>query len=232
MISEDFKKNEMWSWRELLSLLILVLVVVPISIEYGVYHYLLEFFHNELYAGTLTGLVMAAIFIAGLYWIVLKPNADSWETVGVRSFPLKHWKLMVFWTIMLIVISVGLVIIMDFLGVGTENSKTESLQTNITLSNFMIAFFSASIVSPIYEEIFYRGFLYGFFSSRCGILSGMLISSLIFTLVHIPTFNTLPVNFVSGLIFAWVYQKTGSVIPSILIHGVFNGIAVILTSIA
>ena len=57
----------------------------------------------------------------------------------------------------------------------------------------------------------------------------MLLSASIFTLVHIPTFNTLPVNFVSGLVFAWIYQKTGSVIPCILMHGLFNGIAVILT---
>jgi len=125
-----------------------------------------------------------------------------------------------------------LVIAMSFLGMGTENSKTESLQSQMNLLNFAIGFVSAAIISPIYEEIFYRGFLYRFFSSRYGVLSGMIISSIIFTVVHIPTFNTLPVNFASGLIFSWVYQKTGSVIPSILIHGIFNGIAVVLTSIS
>lgn len=232
MRTKGFKKNVMWSWRELSYLLILVLIIVPVFIEYGAYNYLLVLSQNELYAGTLTGLIMAIVFMAGLYGIALKPNADTWKAVGVHSFCLKHWKLIVIWTIILVVVSVGLVIGMDLFGIGTENSKTESLQTNITLWNFIIAFVSASIVSPIYEEIFYRGFLYRFFSSRYGILSGMLISSSIFTLVHIPTFNTMPVNFVSGLIFAWVFHKTGSVVPSILIHGVFNGIAVILTSIA
>lgn len=121
---------------------------------------------------------------------------------------------------------------MSFLGIGTANSKTESLQSQMTLLNFVIAFVSAAIISPVYEEIFYRGFLYRFFSSRFGIIAGLLISSTIFTIVHIPTYNTLPVNFVSGLIFAWAFQKTGSVIPGIIIHGAFNGLAVILTSFA
>lgn len=232
MIEGSFKRNEAWRWRDLIYMLFLVLVLVPIFIEYGLFHYLLGVFQSELYAGTLNGLIMAIIFTAALYLIVLKPQGQSFKAVGVKSFSLSEWKLIVVWTIILIVVSIVLVIAMSFAGIGTENSKTESLQSQMTLLNFSIGFVSAAIISPIYEEIFYRGFLYRFFSSRYGVLSGMMISSIIFTVVHIPTFNTLPVNFVSGLIFSWVYQKTESVIPGIIIHGTFNGIAVILTSIA
>lgn len=232
MIGTSFKRNETWRWRDLVYMLVLALVLVPIFIEYVLFNYLLEIFQNELYAGTLNGSIMAIIFTFALYFVVLKPKGQSWKAVGVQSFPLREWKLIAVWTIILIVFSIVLVIAMSFLGIGTENSKTASLQSQMNLLNFAIGFVSAAIISPIYEEIFYRGFLYRFFSSRYGVLSGMMISSIIFTVVHIPTFNTLPVNFASGLIFSWVYQKTGSVIPSILIHGIFNGIAVILTSIS
>lgn len=61
---------------------------------------------------------------------------------------------------------------------------------------------------------------------------GLAGSSFIFMLVHIPTYNTLPVNFLSGLVFAWVYEKTKSLLPSMIIHACFNGIAVILTAVA
>lgn len=232
MIKGDFNQNEMWKWRDLIYMLFLILVLVPIFIETVLFNYLLNVFQNELYAGTLNGLIMAIIFTMALYFIVLKPKDQSWKTVGLKTFPLKQWKLIVVWTFNLIVVSIALVIVMSFVGIGTANSKTESLQSQMTFLNFTIGFISAAIISPIYEEIFYRGFLYRFFSSRYGILSGMVISSTIFTIVHIPTFNTLPVNFVSGLVFSWVYQRTGSIIPSILIHGIFNGIAVILVAIA
>ncbi|MFC3388719.1 CPBP family intramembrane glutamic endopeptidase [Salinicoccus sesuvii] len=222
----------MWKWRDLIYMLLLILVLVPIFIETVLFNYLLNVFQNELYAGTLNGLIMAIIFTTALYFIVLKPKDQSWKTVGLKTFPLKQWKLIVVWTFTLIVVSIALVTVMSFVGIGTANSKTESLQSQMTFLNFTIGFISAAIISPIYEEIFYRGFLYRFFNSRYGILSGMMISSTIFTIVHIPTFNTLPVNFVSGLVFSWVYQKTGSIIPSILIHGIFNGIAVILVAIA
>lgn len=225
-------KMNPWSWKELLYLLLLTLVAVPAIIEYGLFHYLLGLFENELYAGTATGFAMSLIFLGGLYLIVLKPNHQSWKAFGVQSFAIKHWKFILWWTVILIVASILIVVGMSFLGIGTANSKTESLQSQMTLLNFVIAFVSAAIISPVYEEIFYRGFLYRFFSSRFGIIAGLLISSTIFTIVHIPTYNTLPVNFVSGLIFAWAFQKTGSVIPGIIIHGAFNGLAVILTSFA
>lgn len=232
MTTAFFGGKEMWNWKELIYVLTIVLVAVPIFVEYSLYQYLVNFFGNELHAGTMTGLIMSIIFMGALYFIVLKSNRQSWKTVGVQSFAPKHWKPIIVWTIVLIVVSVVLVIIMSEFGVGTDNSKTDSLQAQLTLLNFFIGFISAAVISPIYEEIFYRGFLYRFFSSRFGIGAGMLLSASIFTLVHIPTFNTLPVNFVSGLIFAWIYEKTGSVLPCILMHGLFNGIAIILTATA
>lgn len=232
MATETFEKNTDWNWRDLLGLLFLVLVIVPFLIEYKLFNGLRDFFQNELYAGTSIGLIMSLIFMAALFFIVLKPRKQTWAAVGVRSFSRGYWKLIAGWTFILVLVSVGLMVVMSFIGIGSDNSKTESLQTDMSALHFIIAFVSAAIISPLYEEIFYRGFLYRFFQSRCGILSGMLLSSVIFTIVHIPTYNTLPVNFVSALVFAWVYQKTGSVIPSIIIHGVFNGIAVTLTAMA
>ncbi|MCM3708016.1 MULTISPECIES: CPBP family intramembrane glutamic endopeptidase [Cytobacillus] len=58
---------------------------------------------------------------------------------------------------------------------------------------------------------------------------GILISSLIFAIAHFPTLNAMPVNFINGVVFAWVYEKTGSVIPGMIVHGVFNTIAVLIT---
>lgn len=231
MLEGSFKRKGVWQWRDLIFMLVLVMVLVPIFIETFLFDYLVSVFQNELYAGTLNGFIMAILFTTALYFIVLKPKGHSWKAVGVQSFPLREWKLIAVWSAILIVVSIALVIAMSFLGIGTENSKTESLQSQMTLLNFGIGFVSAAVISPIYEEIVYRGFFYRFFSSRYGILSGMVISSIIFTVVHIPTYNTLPVNFVSGLVFSWVYQKTGSVIPSMLIHGIFNGIAVMLTAV-
>ncbi len=207
-----------------------MLVLVPFFVEYLLMNYLSGAFQNELYAGTLVGFIMSIIFMCGLYLIALKPKQLAWHDVGLNRFPQKYWGPLAGWTVVLIIFSILLVLAMDLMGIGVENNKTESIQSQVTPLNFLIAFVSASIISPIYEEIFYRGFLYRLLRSKRGIATGMLVSSFIFMIVHIPTYNVLPATFASGLIFSWTYEKTGSVIPGIIIHGTFNGIALILTA--
>ncbi|MFD2700535.1 CPBP family intramembrane glutamic endopeptidase [Paenibacillus shunpengii] len=220
-----------WSFKELGLLLLLVLVIVPVTIEYLLQDFLHEWFQNSLYSGTLTGLIMAIIFIAGVYFIALKPHELRWTDNGLQAFSKSYWGFIVIWFIALIASSILILILMELWGIGTENSKTESLQQNISLLTILIGFVSAAIVSPVYEEIFYRGFLYKWFRVKWGVGAGLILSSIIFTIVHIPTYNTLPVNFVSGVICAWCYEKTGSIVPRMIVHGGFNGLAVILTAL-
>ena len=222
-------KTTYWSWKELVLLLLITFLFIPIVMENLLQGALYVFFEDSLYAGTLTGLLMAIIFTAGVYVIALRPHNLSWRAVGFNTFQKSYWKSIIFWTGMLIVISVLIVIIMELLGGTTENTKTESLQNNMGIWSILIAFVSAAIISPIYEEIFYRGFLYRWFRVKWGVPAGILLSSFVFMLVHIPTYNTLPINFLSGVIFSWTYEKTKSIYPGMIIHAVFNGIAVVLT---
>ncbi|MFB4213423.1 lysostaphin resistance A-like protein [Shouchella sp. JSM 1781072] len=226
-----FFSSMRWSFKELSLLLLLTLVIVPIGIEWVLQNFLQQLFQNSLYAGTMTGFVMAVVFTLGVYVIALRPHQLSWHAVGVRRFSQTYWKWIIVWTIVLIVASLLIVILMDLFQMSTENEKTESLTADMNWLTFSIGFISAAIISPIYEEIFYRGFLYRWFRVKWGMWAGLLCSSFIFTIVHVPTYNTLPVNFISGLVFAWTYEKTGSILPAILIHGTFNGLAVILTAL-
>ncbi|WP_409275027.1 lysostaphin resistance A-like protein [Neobacillus sp. SCS-31] len=231
-MKKDTFSSMVWSYKELGLLLLLTLVIVPVGIEFLLHDFLLQIFQDRLYSGTATGFVMAVVFTLGVYFIAIKPNRLSWDAVGLRSFSGAYWKWIIVWTVVLILASVLIVILMETFQIGVDNVKTESLKANLNWFTFSIGFISAAIISPIYEEIFYRGFVYKWFRMKWGVSAGIFISSIIFTIVHIPTYNTLPVNLISGMIFAWTYEKTGSVLPAMIIHGTFNGIAVILTSLA
>ncbi|MGP9039632.1 lysostaphin resistance A-like protein [Cytobacillus kochii] len=225
-----FSKESRWSIQTFLLILMFVFIIVPIFIENWAQDLLQRLFQNDLYAGTLTGLIMAIAFTVALYYITIKPYGLNWQSLGLRSFAKSYWLPIIGWTIFLIVGNVLLVILMDLFGVGVENKKTASLTVELNGFTILIAFISAAIVSPIYEEILYRGFIYKWLRAKCNIGLSMLISSAIFTVVHLPTYNTLPVNFFSGLIFAWTYEKTGSIYPAMIIHSVFNGLAILLTA--
>jgi len=202
---------------------------VIVVVKYVVQSLYLSWFNNTLYSGTLTGLTIAIVLMSGLYFIALRPQNLTWREVGVRKFSAKYWWKIPIWILITIILSVAVLLLTSLLGNSVDNSKTESLQQNINLFTILIGIISAGVVSPVYEEIFYRGFIYRWLRVRLGMNWGIVISSLIFTIAHFPTLNAMPVNFINGVVFAWVYEKTGSVIPAIIIHGVFNTIAVLLT---
>lgn len=226
---EKWKQQDGWTWKEFISLMLIEFIFVIGFIKFLMKPVYMHWLGDELYAGTLIGLTIAVVLISGLYFIALRPQRLSWSEVGLRVFPAKDWGRIFLWTFVLIICNILVMELTLLLGNTYENSKTEAIQQNITLFTVLIAFVSAAIISPIYEEIFYRGFIYRWLRTRLGIRSALIISALIFTVAHIPTYNAMPVNFLGGLIFAWAYERTNSVWPAVIVHGLLNGIAVLLT---
>lgn len=230
--TEMWKEKDQWTWRELIALLALEFVFVMFVIKYAIQSMYEKWLGNTLYSGTLTGLTIGITLLLGLYFVALRPKKMSWTDVGVKGFPARDWWRIVLWTLVLIVFSVAAVYLTSLLGNTVENSKTESLLQNVTLFTVTIGIVSAAIVSSFYEEIFFRGFIYRWLRTRVGMSWAIVVSSLIFTLAHFPTFNAMPVNFIGGVVFAWTYERTGSVVPGMIVHGVVNTIAVLLTAMS
>ncbi|PIC76162.1 CPBP family intramembrane metalloprotease [Sporosarcina sp. P19] len=231
MDSPGWKQKDAWTWKEFILLLLLEFVFVMVAVKYGMQSLYQFWFDHTLYSGTVTGLTIAVVLMLGLYFIALKPQNLSWRDVGVKGFPASYWWRILIWLFITIVLSVAVVLLTSLVGNDVDNSKTESLQQNVNVITVLIAFVSAGIISPVYEEIFYRGFIYRWLRVRLGMGWGIVFSSLIFTAAHFPTLNAMPVNFITGIVFAWTYEKTGSIIPAIIIHGIFNTIAVLLIAI-
>ncbi|WP_330949623.1 CPBP family intramembrane glutamic endopeptidase [Virgibacillus sp. MG-45] len=228
----NWKEQDCWSVKEFIFLMLLEFVVVIGCIKYIIQPIYLAWFDNQLYSGTLMGLTIAVILVFGIYFIALRPKKLSWSEVGVKPFAAKDWNIIILFSVILMVGALLIVVLTSLIEYGWENRKTEAIQQNVTFFSFLIAFISAAVVSPIYEEIFYRGFLYRWLRTRIGFNGAILFSSIIFTTAHIPTYNTMPVNFFSGIIFALAYERTNSIWPAVIIHGLTNGIMVLMTVLA
>ena len=81
--------------------------------------------------------------------------------------------------------------------------------------------FLAAIFGPIFEEIFFRGFLYPIVKQRAGVSVALAVSAGFFALIHDSTFAFWPV-FVLGLGLAVLYEKRGSLLASMTLHITHN----------
>ncbi|MDT9718234.1 type II CAAX endopeptidase family protein [Paenibacillus sp. ClWae2A] len=83
-------------------------------------------------------------------------------------------------------------------------------------------------IGGIFEEFFFRGVLIGLFIGYSLVVDWLviLISTFLFWIIHVPqykgTTGILIVVFVNGLIFALLFYFTGSLIPPILAHVIYN----------
>jgi len=79
----------------------------------------------------------------------------------------------------------------------------------------------ASVCGPFIEELFFRGFMYNAARKHLGIFWGMFLTSAVFAALHTNIVGFFPI-LALGFLLAYVYQRTGSLVPSITIHIVHN----------
>ncbi len=95
--------------------------------------------------------------------------------------------------------------------------------------NYLIFFtVFVAVVGPVIEEIFFRGFTYKALRTRYGIKWGIIGSAAIFAALHMNFMAFFPI-FVLGVFLAYIYEKTGSLVPCMTVHMLHNLIMVGLT---
>ena len=77
------------------------------------------------------------------------------------------------------------------------------------------------IAAPVGEELLFRGFLYRVLRQRFGIRMALGATALLFAILHMAPQSLLPYT-VLGLAFGLVYEWTGSLWASIVLHGLWN----------
>ena len=93
---------------------------------------------------------------------------------------------------------------------------------------FAVAVVLAVVVAPIVEETFFRGMLYNALRGMMGVWGASILSGAIFAIVH----PTMPVGFLPilalGMVLAMLRESTGSLVPSMICHGINNAVALTL----
>jgi hypothetical protein len=125
----------------------------------------------------------------------------------------------------------AMVLISEWLGWGVSESghKTlERLSDDPSRAFIVQVFISAAILAPLLEEPVFRGVLQ---TAVMRLFHGrrwpaLVIASALFSLTHwwvVPWQNLVPL-FVLGLVFGYLYERTGSLLAPVLAHAGFNAI--------
>lgn len=113
-----------------------------------------------------------------------------------------------------------------FLGAEGSSNKIIALVLEAARSANYPAIFTfyltLALLAPVCEEVIFRGFFYTGLRSKTGVGLALLLSALLFSAIHFDPGAMVPL-FTLGLLFGFVYEKTRSLIPSMVAHGLWNG---------
>ena len=90
-----------------------------------------------------------------------------------------------------------------------------------TPRQIFIFFLVGGLIGPVWEEIFFRGIIFGFFR-RWGVYAAILISTALFVLPHYDGHHLPLTQIVGGIVFAIAYEKEKNLMVPVTIHCLGN----------
>lgn len=185
----------------------------------------------------LMGMILYSLVVFGLV------EKGAWGEIGIRK--ITSWR-HVLWGILwgTVFVVASSLLLCYCIGYSTANylvimAKQQLSYGVITPQNawqyFPIAAIGFCTLSPLTEEPFFRGLMMRALERRFSSWVSNVIQGLLFGFVHLAylwltEFNgmlivtMIPIIAVAGCLYGWVARKTGTVVSSMIVHSVVNGL--------
>ncbi|MEX2495891.1 MAG: CPBP family intramembrane glutamic endopeptidase [Woeseia sp.] len=183
-----------------------------------------------LVVGLLT--LQSVVVLAAVHFIVVRGRGIGWGRLGLRAAP-PRWHFAAALTALVAVPMVALLnLAMQWLmqwlaDAPFRNPQIEFLApAGFSWTAFAGMLFAAAIVGPIAEEVVFRGLLYSWLRRYLGAVASIPLSAAVFAAAH-GIAMLVPALLVNGVLLALLFERSRSLVPPIIAHGLFNAMMVI-----
>jgi membrane protease YdiL (CAAX protease family) len=174
----------------------------------------------EINPGVFVGLAELVLLLP-VWWLTVRKYRVGWDALGLREFKGAF-----------IGLGCGLMILSfafnavysSLLGLIDLQVQPDLAPVFAELGSPWWLLVAGVIVAPVVEEIFFRGFVFAGLRKRYHWRKAAVISSILFGLVHLEPAALIPI-FILGYVFAYLYYRSNSIVPGILMHISTNALA-------
>jgi uncharacterized protein len=170
----------------------------------------------------LTFIGLTAVGIGSIWLVVIVWGKRTWSDLGFQPLSIKWLRISVWLAIVLVfvrmIIGALLAVRYPSLAEGMEDILFTADNDLLTTLGVLVLI---AFVIPLWEELFFRGFLYKWFRNRLGVWAAIGLSALLFGVFHLIPLQMLLAG-VMGIALAWVYEHSESLWAPILMHMINN----------
>lgn len=127
----------------------------------------------------------------------------------------------VFMIILFTMLCMPLITLINAISMLFVDNAVASMSSDVLGTPFLVIFLIISILGPLNEELVCRGFFYQSYKRSGTMMQAMLLSALLFALLHM-NFNQAAYAFAVGIIAVLLVEATGSIWSSVLLHVTIN----------
>ncbi|MFL5834053.1 MAG: CPBP family intramembrane glutamic endopeptidase [Solirubrobacterales bacterium] len=167
--------------------------------------------------GLVLGLVAVPLFVARSHGAATV--GEALRRLGVRRFQPSAF----LWMVVAVVVYLLFAALYSILILEPEQEDIAEGFGPVPLQVLLIV-----IAAPFAEELCFRGMLFGGLRERLPVVPAALIAGAVFGILHAFTgISAVPPLIVFGFIFCLLYEKTGSIVPGMLLHLLNNSVALL-----
>lgn len=202
-----------------------VFLLVPSLLTIIVQAFALLLGTSEETVGKLSTPIMIAsyaiiILVLSLFFVLLKTSI--FKVTRVRITKVKYLICAPLLGIGLYGIFQGAVMLLSFVLPPEVISSQTAHSDSILSAGMLLAVIYTVFIAPLCEELVFRGLMISSLEGGMKKPVAVLVTAVLFSLVHLPSLIALGYTFLLGLILGFVYIKTKSLLPCILLHMAFN----------
>jgi membrane protease YdiL (CAAX protease family) len=165
--------------------------------------------------------VAELVFLVPVWWFTVRKYRVGWGALGLQGFRAP-----------MVGLGCGLLlasfafnfVYSSVLALFGLRMQIDLMPILAQLSSPCLFLLAGVIVAPLVEELFFRGFVFSGLRTRYGWSRAAVISSALFALFHLQPL-AIPPMFLLGYLFAFIYQRSRSLWPAILMHVLMNALA-------
>src|SRR6476659_3398361 len=224
----EFPYTNWGPWLALLGVLMALGTAIAISVPIAIVDNLADTAGKNADGLSGTGLALAQMaqelsFLLVPFALAASKGASVAE--GMRRLGLVAFRRLNALKWMGAAVGIYLVVVMVYVALVGEPEQDDFADD---LGPLWIQILLIAIAAPIGEEVCFRGMLFGGLRERLPMWAAGLISATLFGLLHVTTgISVVPRLIAFGFLLALVYERTGSIVPGILLHMLNNSVALL-----
>ncbi len=214
------------------------LMVLVLFLGYGVMPWAASYFAKDVLGiESLSALIVIQQFTTLVSWACILIGLNRYYKVSVpKLIGLKvdtSYKVVLGWSVVTVVLTLAVAIGVEAFG-KLIDLPVDQPYSQFSRGELQVLSFFAVLIAPMMEELVFRGLVQT--TLRWYVSSGwaIVITALIFVFAHVMYYQTWLVMvyvFLLALIFSWVREASGSLIPGIIAHTFNNTMAALLLAV-